>query len=85
MLAGEEIPLMARIVSVVDTFDAMTTTRPYRAVLDVKKAMDEIQQMAGTQFDPMCAAAFLAIQEQVVEAMKTENETAVVAARAKTG
>jgi HD-GYP domain-containing protein (c-di-GMP phosphodiesterase class II) len=85
-LAGEEIPLVARIVSVVDTFDAMTTDRPYRAKLPIDEAFGEIEKMAGKQFDPTCAAAFLAIRDQVVDAMKTENETAIVtaASRAKT-
>ncbi len=84
-LKGEQIPLLARIVTVVDAFDAMTTTRPYRKALPVDDAFAEIKRMAGEQFDPQCAAAFLAIRDQVVEAMKTENETAVVgsASRAK--
>jgi HD-GYP domain-containing protein (c-di-GMP phosphodiesterase class II) len=83
-LAGEAIPLMARIVSIVDAYDAMTTTRPYRNALSVDVAFAEIERMSGKQFDPQCAAAFLAIREKVADAMKTENETAVVvAARAK--
>jgi HD-GYP domain-containing protein (c-di-GMP phosphodiesterase class II) len=89
-LKGEAIPLMARIVTVVDAFDAITTTRPYRAARSVDVAFEELRKMATPgpkgeqQFDPQCVAAFEAIREQVVEAMKTENETAVVAARAKT-
>jgi HD-GYP domain-containing protein (c-di-GMP phosphodiesterase class II) len=85
-LAGEAIPLLARIVSVVDTFDAMTTDRPYRAKLPIDVAFAEIEKMSGKQFDPTCAAAFIAIRDQVVDAMKKENETAVVSAatRART-
>ena len=86
-LQGDAIPLMARIVTVVDAFDAMTTVRVYHPDKKCKTADEafvEIQRMSGKQFDPHCAAAFIAIREQVVDAMKTENETAVVAARAKT-
>lgn len=51
-LAGEDIPLPARIVAVADTFDAMTTARPYRAALSPRQAIAEIQNEAGRQFDP---------------------------------
>jgi HD-GYP domain-containing protein (c-di-GMP phosphodiesterase class II) len=85
---GEDIHIMARIVSVVDAFDAMTTVRIYHPDKKCKKpdeAFAEIERMAGQQFDPQCAAAFLDIKEQVISAMTTENETAVVtASRAKT-
>lgn len=58
-LAGEDIPLLARIVSVVDTYDAMTTDRPYRKAMTVDEAVKEIQHCSGTQFDPDIAAAFV--------------------------
>ena len=77
-LKGEAIPLMARIVAVVDTFDAMTTDRVYRKARTPEVAFEEIQRMSGTQFDPSCAAAFLAIQAQIIEEMRKENQTAVV-------
>lgn len=60
-LKGEEIPLGARIFAVVDTFDAMTSNRPYRAALTIQDARDEILEFAGTQFDPKVAEAFLSI------------------------
>jgi HD-GYP domain-containing protein (c-di-GMP phosphodiesterase class II) len=85
-LKGEEIPLLARIVTIVDAFDAMTSVRVYHTDKQAKPldfAFGEIQKMAGLQFDPQCAAAFLAIREQVEESMKTENETAVVGAAAR--
>ena len=58
---GEEIPLGARIFAVVDTFDAMTSDRPYRKALSIEAACDEIRRCTGTQFDPRVAEAFLAI------------------------
>ena len=58
-LRGREIPLMARIVSVADAFDAMTTDRPYRARIADEVALEEITGCAGTQFDPQVVEAFL--------------------------
>jgi len=57
-LAAERIPLVARIVAVADSFDAMTSGRPYRAGMAVEDAMAELERCAGTQFDPVCVAAF---------------------------
>jgi HD-GYP domain-containing protein (c-di-GMP phosphodiesterase class II) len=64
-LKGDEIPLGARIFSAVDTFDAMTSDRPYRAALSIQAARDEIDRYKGIQFDPRVAEAFLAIDERV--------------------
>lgn len=58
-LAGEEIPLEARVLGVADAFDAMTSARPYRAALTVDAALGELQRCAGTQFDPMLARSFV--------------------------
>lgn len=58
-LAGCEIPLVARIFSVADTFDAMTSTRPYRQALSLDVAKDEIVKCRGTQFDPDVVDAFI--------------------------
>ncbi len=58
-LKGQEIPLETRIISVVDTYDAMTSTRPYRAALAHQIAVREIERGAGTQFDPAIVDAFL--------------------------
>ena len=55
---GEEIPLEARVLCIVDSFDAMTSTRPYRAPRRLDEAWDELQRCAGTQFDPELVAAF---------------------------
>ena len=57
-LAGENIPLIARILAVADTFDAMTSDRPYRKGLDIRIAQAEIEKCAGQQFDPSLALTF---------------------------
>ncbi|HJW89984.1 MAG TPA: HD domain-containing phosphohydrolase [Anaerolineales bacterium] len=57
-LAGEAIPLGARIVSVADSFDAMSTARPYSPARSPQEAYEEVLSMAGTQFDPAVVAAF---------------------------
>lgn len=58
-LIGDEIPLGARIIAVVDAFDAMTTTRPYREALPVPSAIAELRRERGHQFDPVVVDAFL--------------------------
>jgi len=58
-LAGEEIPLAARIVAVADVFDALTHDRPYKRAWPVEQAIAEIAAGAGSQFDPAVVAAFL--------------------------
>jgi len=63
-LKGEETYLPARIFSLVDTFDAMTQDRPYRAGMPVHAALEEIERMAGTQFDPHLAREFVAMCEE---------------------
>jgi len=62
-LAGEGIPLAARIVSVVDAFDAMTNDRTYRQALTPTLAVGELEKWSGTQFDPSVVAAFLGVLE----------------------
>lgn len=57
-LAGHAIPLEARITAVADSFDAMTSGRPYRAGMSVEYALSELRRCAGTQFDPECVRAF---------------------------
>ncbi|MBI5210725.1 MAG: HD domain-containing protein [Elusimicrobia bacterium] len=62
-LKGEEIPLGARIVAVIDAWDAMTSDRPYRKALGREKAASEMRRAAGTQFDPHVVDVFLRIEE----------------------
>lgn len=57
-LAGDDIPLLARVVAVADTFDAITTSRPYRAGLDADTAASEIRKDAGARLCPTVVAAF---------------------------
>jgi HD-GYP domain-containing protein (c-di-GMP phosphodiesterase class II) len=63
-LAGEEIPLGARIVAVCDAFDAMTTDRPYREAMPAAAAIAELHRCAGEQFDPRVVQAFTRSWEQ---------------------
>jgi len=57
---GEQIPLCARIIAVADSFDAMTSTRPYRKALPVETALLEIELNGGKQFDPLVSDVFIA-------------------------
>ncbi len=57
-LAGEEIPLGSRIVSVCSAFDAMTTDRPHWGAVAVPEALEELRRCAGTQFDPHVVSEF---------------------------
>lgn len=57
-LSSEQIPIEGRILAIADTYDAMTSARPYRAPLAPDEAAAEIRQCAGTQFDPAVAAVF---------------------------
>jgi len=69
-LKGEKIPLGARIFAVVDTFDAMTSDRPYRKALTIRNAREEITRCSGTQFDPQVADAFLSIEDDTWEQIR---------------
>jgi putative nucleotidyltransferase with HDIG domain len=67
MKAGEEIPLVARLLAIADSFDAMTSPRPYREALTIEAAREQVRQMAGQQFDPRLVEAFLAVPSEVLE------------------
>lgn len=63
-IAGEAVPLPARIVSVADTFHAITTTRPYRTAQSPEAAVEELRACAGTQFDPEVVDALVRVLER---------------------
>jgi putative nucleotidyltransferase with HDIG domain len=58
-LAGEDIPLVSRIISVADAYEAMTAQRPYQRTKTRKEAMDELERCGGAQFDPRLVQVFL--------------------------
>jgi putative two-component system response regulator len=60
-LRGKQVPQLARIIAVADTFDAMTSERPYRKALTKEAACAEVERCRGTQFDPEAADAFLQV------------------------
>jgi HD-GYP domain-containing protein (c-di-GMP phosphodiesterase class II) len=68
-LTGEEIPLEARIVSVADAFDAMTSERPYRLPMSAAGALHELEVAAGTQFDEDCVYACAVAMHDRVQAI----------------
>lgn len=72
-LAGERIPLVGRIAAVADAFDAMTSNRPYRSALTWDRAIHELEDGRGSQWDPTVVDAFLhvvAVNEHVMEAAR---------------
>ncbi len=63
-LKGEDIPKVAQIIAVADTFDAMYSTRPYRKKLPLETVVDEIKRISGTQLNPEIVDAFIALYEE---------------------
>ena len=63
-LKGEDIPLLPRIIAVADTFDALTTTRPYQQAYDPKEALNIIRNLSGKRLDPNAVTALCAIYER---------------------
>ena len=74
-LKGDEIHLVARIISIADTYDAMTTSRVYRKGLSKEVAYKEIEKGAGTQFDPKLALAFVEFMRNNEETASTQTES----------
>ena len=66
-VAGDASPLFGRIVAVADVFDALTSERPYKKAWPIERAVDYVREGAGGHFDPSCAEAFLACQEDVLK------------------
>jgi HD-GYP domain-containing protein (c-di-GMP phosphodiesterase class II) len=67
-LKGDAIPLAARLIAVVDAFNAMTTNRPYRKGFSMAEAVTEIKHCTGTQFDPRVVEIFLRLLERGIDA-----------------
>lgn len=73
-LCGARIPLGARIIAVADSFDAMTSSRPYRGALTLNWALEEIKKGKGSQFDPQIAEVFLKMARSAPELLRDEAE-----------
>lgn len=74
-LSGEAIPLESRIMSVMDTFDAMTTNRPYRKGRSLDETVAEINRCSGTQFDPGVVKVFMGCLDKVIAVQKESWES----------
>jgi HD-GYP domain-containing protein (c-di-GMP phosphodiesterase class II) len=82
-LAGEQIPISARIVFACDAYNAMTTDRPYRAAMAAEAAVAELRANTGTQFDPKVVSALIKVAEQGVPlALSTSDGVRAVLAAA---
>ena len=71
-LAGDQIPLRARIIAVCDAYDAMTSERPYRAAMSAERALMTLSENEGTQFDPSIVAAFKTVLTRLHEQQREE-------------
>jgi HD-GYP domain-containing protein (c-di-GMP phosphodiesterase class II) len=72
-LAGEDIPLAARVFAVADALDAITTDRPYRAGSPLPEARKIIEAEAGAQFDPDVVEALAKVPDETIERIRAEN------------
>ena len=68
-LSGDNIPFLARIVSIADTYDAMSSSRPYRLAQTFDQVLEELKQCAGTQFDPVLVEAFISLNKEKYESL----------------
>jgi putative nucleotidyltransferase with HDIG domain len=71
-LAGEDIPLGARVFALADALDAMTSDRPYRRAMSLEDAVTEIERCSGKQFDPAIVSAFLRIPVERLAAVRSD-------------
>jgi putative nucleotidyltransferase with HDIG domain len=83
-LAGEEIPVSARIIACCDAFNAMITDRPYREAISVAAALRELRANAGSQFDPRVAQALVEIIERCQHEADIDAEGTVLAGPSRT-
>ena len=73
-LKGNGVPLIARIIAVADTYDAMTSDRAYRRALPHEVAVGEIERCSGTQFDPEVAHSFTSGLEVFLEELAAQGQ-----------
>jgi HD-GYP domain-containing protein (c-di-GMP phosphodiesterase class II) len=76
-LQAEAIPRSARIFAIADSFDAMTSDRPYRSALPLNKARLEVQAGRGTLFDPELVEVFLAVPDATWKLISADSQTAI--------
>jgi response regulator RpfG family c-di-GMP phosphodiesterase len=69
-LRGEVIPLSARVMAVADVFDALASRRVYKPALPFEKALEILEENAGTQFDPKCVEVFVESQDEIRQVMR---------------
>ena len=73
-LSGEDIPVLARIIAVADTYNAMTSNRPYRGAMSPGVAIESLIQLAGTQLDPMFASSLARVLKRSSAAYRVARE-----------
>jgi putative nucleotidyltransferase with HDIG domain len=73
-ISGAGVPLAARVFTISDAFDAMISDRPYRKAMTLPAAREEVRRCSGTQFDPICVAAFESISDEDLQSVGTKRE-----------
>jgi HD-GYP domain-containing protein (c-di-GMP phosphodiesterase class II) len=84
-LSGEGIPLLARLIGLADSFDAMSSTRTYRSAMSRPQVLEEIRRCAGAQFDPDLAAAFVRLDFSEFDRLVHEHRASEFGAGAVDG
>ena len=77
-MKGEEIPLISRIISVADMYDAMTSDRPYRSRRTHAEAVEEIKSTTGSKLDPRVAEAFLQVLKEIAPSHESDSDSTLV-------
>jgi HD-GYP domain-containing protein (c-di-GMP phosphodiesterase class II) len=75
-LAGNQISIEARIISVADAIEAMTSDRPYQKALKLEQVMDELQKYSGTQFDPLVTKAAIDLLQATIAGQNAPSSSA---------
>jgi HD-GYP domain-containing protein (c-di-GMP phosphodiesterase class II) len=74
-IAGEDIPMIARLISLADTFDAMSSTRTYRNAMTRQSVLDELSRVSGTQFDPELTDLFVKLDFSEWEMLMIDHQS----------